>query len=125
MSLKSEIIGYIKRNEMKEINESDSVVPVLKEEQEVVTPAPAEYKYLGSKRFVPGLRLYGFNMKTQEFSEVKIERAIAYDIKSKTMKIKCSVSWDPNTIYHQAHCERTAKKKFNKLFKQMGLNILL
>jgi len=105
---------------MKEINQSDEVVALSKTQEEVVIPAPHEFKYLGSKKWVRGLTLYEFNTKTMVFRKTLIDRAAV--LENGKPRSKISVIFDKDCIYHQAHNERAAKRKFNNLFKLMGLN---
>jgi hypothetical protein len=90
---------------------------------EVKAEVPVEFKYLGSKRRIPGLKLWECDLRTFKVKEAPTNKEVVMGMDGKK-KEKFSVIHNHHAIYHQSHCKRTAIRKFRVIIEAMGGIIL-
>jgi hypothetical protein len=77
-----------------------------------------EYKYVGSKRHIPGLKLWELNIENFEIKEVEIVKTVAIGTDKKPVFTK-KANYNPKHLYCQALNLKNAEKKFEKIIKSI------
>ena len=78
-----------------------------------------EYKFIGSIKIMPGMRLYILNTETLEAEEVKIITEVAIDLDSKLVKKKKATYM--KGLYVTAINKKNAERKFLKMINKMNI----
>lgn len=77
-----------------------------------------EFKLIGRLTLKPGLTLWLFNYKSMTLEKAKIQRNKVFDMMSQHKRENSKTIFNPDAMYFQAHCYRTAAKKANRIIKQ-------
>lgn len=82
------------------------------------TEQKQEFKYAGSMRMIPGLKLYAFNWDVMTIEEVKIKKEVSLDISKNKEIEKNKVFNDPKCIYYQALNYKNAVRHANRIIEE-------
>lgn len=94
----------------------EQIKPKIQHEQKA--EVKQEYKFLGSIRLKRGMKLYKLDLKTMEYSEVKIKEKVAINMEGKPVTTK-EATYHNNCIYFQALNMKNAKKHAMKELEKL------
>lgn len=95
------------------------------------TPTPAtdlaihaearhEYKHIGKIRMKKGMKLWAYNIETDELEEVVVTKQVNVTTDGKPLTEQ-RATHKPNTVYIQSLNQKNARKKAEKLKKRFNL----
>lgn len=87
-----------------------------KPEIQAETPWKQEYKFIGSIKMIPGLKLWSFNAEIHEIKEVVLKKNKMVDFKGNKIQ-NDQAMYDPKLTYFQALNYKNAEKKAIKIMK--------
>ena len=76
-----------------------------------------EFKFLGTIRLKPGLKLYSLNTKTIELKEVEVKKTKDVNFNGEEVKNDHAL-YNPDCIYFQALNQTNAERKASKVIMQ-------
>lgn len=79
-----------------------------------------EYKHIGKIRMKKGMRLYGYNIETDELEEVVVTKQVNVTTDGKP-QTEMRANHQQNVVYIQSLNQKNARKKAEKLKKRFNL----
>lgn len=80
----------------------------------IVENSKREFKYIASKRRIPGQTLFSFNPETQDLAVVEMTCSKIIGMDKRVRSVRQVMSYDPKLIYFWALNRKNAVRKLKK-----------